>query len=126
MSEIEGPIGIKIADIYLRFPEIMEEELDDLVEFLDDEHIVYEGATKKFKDLENQLKQANEGKEEQKRRKELIQKKRDKYKIKAYKLQQRIDKALQELDKYRINFDFPGFTDRTIENTRKILRGNDE
>lgn len=41
-------------------------------------------------------------------------------------LQQRIDKALQELDKYRINFDFPGFTDRTIENTRKILRGKDE
>lgn len=42
------------------------------------------------------------------------------------KLQQRIDKALQELDKYRINFDFLGFTDRTIENTRKILRGKDE
>ena len=38
-------IYLKTADIYLRFPEIMEEECNDLAEFLEDEHIVYEGAT---------------------------------------------------------------------------------
>ena len=44
-----------------------------------------------------------------------------------FKLQQRIDKALKELDTYRINFDFPSFADVTIEKTRKILKGgNDE
>ena len=38
-------IYLKTADIYLRFPEIMEEECNDLAEFLEDENIVYEGAT---------------------------------------------------------------------------------
>lgn len=46
------PIVIKCADIYLRFPELMKEELDELIEFLNDEHIVYEGATKEFKELQ--------------------------------------------------------------------------
>ena len=39
-------------------------------------------------------------------------------------LQKRIDKALQELDKYRIDLDLPSFTDKMIINTRKILRGS--
>lgn len=60
MSEIKGPIGISCADIYLRFPEIMKEELDDLVEFLNDEHIVFEGATKKFKELQQRIDKAIE------------------------------------------------------------------
>lgn len=55
-------------------------------------------SQERVRNLENQLKQANEGKEEQKRRKELIQKKRDKHKIKAYKLQQRIDKAIKYIE----------------------------
>lgn len=42
------PIGLRIADIYLRFPEIMEEECNDLEDFLEQEHIVYEGATDIF------------------------------------------------------------------------------
>lgn len=45
-------IGIRTADIYLRFPEIMEEEADDLAEFLEDEKILYEGATDVFMDLQ--------------------------------------------------------------------------
>ena len=45
-------IGIRTADIYLRFPEIMEEEADDLAEFLEDEKILYEGATDIFMDLQ--------------------------------------------------------------------------
>ena len=51
----------------------------------------------------------------------------EKAKDKIKELNQRIDKALKELDTYRINFDFPSFADKTIENTRKILRvGNNE
>ena len=49
-------IYLKTADIYLRFPEIMEEECNDLAEFLEDEHIVYEGAT----DIVYNLQQENQ------------------------------------------------------------------
>ena len=45
-------IGIRTADIYLRFPEIIEEEADELKEFLEDEKILYEGATDVFIDLQ--------------------------------------------------------------------------
>ncbi|MEI3507862.1 MAG: hypothetical protein V8R01_01815 [Bacilli bacterium] len=38
-------IKIVTADIYLRFPEIMEEEFEDLTEFIEESHIKYEGAT---------------------------------------------------------------------------------
>ena len=56
MSEIiNKPIGIRCADIYLRFPEIMEDECNDLAEFLEDEHIVYEGATDIFIDQKDKL-----------------------------------------------------------------------
>ena len=40
------------------------------------------------------------------------------------RLQQRIDKALFELDTYRIDFDFPSSVDVTIEKARQSLRGN--
>ena len=52
---INKSIGIRCADIYLRFPEIMEDECNDLAEFLEDEHIVYEGATDIFIDQKNKL-----------------------------------------------------------------------
>ncbi|MCI8670934.1 MAG: hypothetical protein HFI36_02710 [Bacilli bacterium] len=35
-------ISIETADISIRFPEIMEEEYKDLIEYLNDEHIVFE------------------------------------------------------------------------------------
>lgn len=56
----EKPISIECADIYLRFPEVMEEEFDDLTEFLEDEHIRYEGATDIFIDLQNKVKKQKE------------------------------------------------------------------
>ena len=49
--KIDGPIVLKCADIYLRFPEIMEEVFDELIEFLNDNNIRYEGATKKYHQL---------------------------------------------------------------------------
>lgn len=56
MNKEEKMIGIECADIYLRFPEIMKEEFDDLLEFLEDEHIRYEGATDVFMNLQNKVK----------------------------------------------------------------------
>ena len=47
-------IGIEYIDVYMRFPEIMEEEFDDLLEFLKDEHIRCEGATDVFIDLQRE------------------------------------------------------------------------
>ena len=60
MSKEEKMIGIECADIYLRFSEIMKEEFDDLTEFLEDEHIRYEGATDIFIDLQNRVKKQKE------------------------------------------------------------------
>lgn len=54
--KINGPIGIKCADIYLEFPEIMKEEFNDLMEFCDDNAIIYTGATKRFKDMQEENK----------------------------------------------------------------------
>lgn len=50
-------VGISIADIYLRFPEIMEEEFEDLTEFLEDNNIRYEGATDIVLDLKSENKE---------------------------------------------------------------------
>lgn len=50
-------IGIMTADIYLHFPYITEDECDDLDEFLEDNHIEYEGATDTFIDLQQENKQ---------------------------------------------------------------------
>lgn len=53
------PITITTADIYLRFPEINEEGANDLADFLEDEHIVYEGATDVFMEKDNKIEQLN-------------------------------------------------------------------
>ena len=53
------PIGITTADIYLRFPEIMEDEANDLADFLEDEHIVYEGATDVFMEKDKEIERLN-------------------------------------------------------------------
>ena len=53
------PIVITTADIYLRFPEIMEEEANDLAEFLEDEHIIYEGATDVFMEKDKEIERLN-------------------------------------------------------------------
>ena len=53
---INKPIVLVCADIYLRFPEIMEEEYKDLIEFLEDEHILFERSTTKVLNLEKENK----------------------------------------------------------------------
>ena len=60
MNEEKKPIIIETADIYLHFPYIMEEEADDLADFLEEEHIEYEDATDIFIDLQNQVKKQKE------------------------------------------------------------------
>lgn len=60
MDKEKKPIIIETADIYLHFPYIMEEEADDLADFLEEEHIEYEGATDIFIDLQNQVKKQKE------------------------------------------------------------------
>ena len=75
------PVVLRTANIYLRFPEIMEEECDDLVEFLEDEHIVYEGATDVFIEKDKEI--------------ERLNKECDTYMKIAVKRQERIDKAIE-------------------------------
>ncbi|MBQ4031897.1 MAG: hypothetical protein II625_09105 [Bacilli bacterium] len=58
-KSMNTPIGIRCADIYLRFPEIMEDEANDLAEFLEDEHIVYEGATDVFMEKDKEIERLN-------------------------------------------------------------------
>ena len=60
MDKEKKPIIIETADIYLHFPYIMEEEADNLADFLEEEHIEYEGATDIFIDLQNQVKKQKE------------------------------------------------------------------
>lgn len=60
MDKEKKPMIIETADIYLHFPYIMEEEADDLADFLEEEHIEYEGATDIFIDLQNQVKKQKE------------------------------------------------------------------
>lgn len=60
MGKEKKPIIIETADIYLHFPYIMEEEADNLADFLEEEHIEYEGATDIFIDLQNQVKKQKE------------------------------------------------------------------
>lgn len=71
MNKEKKPIIIETADIYLHFPYIMEEEADNLADFLEEEHIEYEGATDIFIDLQNQVK----------KQKEVIDKVRNKIKV---------------------------------------------
>ncbi len=60
MNKVKKPMIIETADIYLHFPYIMKEEADDLADFLEEEHIEYEGATDIFMDLQNQIKKQKE------------------------------------------------------------------
>lgn len=60
MGKEKKTIIIETADIYLHFPYIMEEEADNLADFLEEEHIEYEGATDIFIDLQNQVKKQKE------------------------------------------------------------------
>nr|DAP64631.1 MAG TPA: hypothetical protein [Caudoviricetes sp.] len=60
MDKEKKPIIIETADIYLHFPYIMKEEADNLADFLEEEHIEYEGATDIFIDLQNQVKKQKE------------------------------------------------------------------
>lgn len=56
-------VGYRCADIYLRFPEIAEDEFNELMEFIGDDSIVCRGATKYVRELEKQneeLKKQNE------------------------------------------------------------------
>lgn len=91
-------IGIKTADIYLRFPEIMEEEIEDLTEFLEDNHIKYEGATDVVYNLEKEnanLKQALIDIKEYIEHKQKIQ-----YKYKFALSHIECDDILQIIDKF--------------------------
>lgn len=60
MNKVKKPMIIETADIYLHFPYIMKEEADDLADFLEEEHIEYEGAIDIFMDLQNQIKKQKE------------------------------------------------------------------
>lgn len=71
MGKEKKSIGIVCSDIYMRFPEIMEEEFDDLLEFLEDEHIRCEGATDVFMDLQKENKHLEQ---QCKKQKEVINK----------------------------------------------------
>ena len=81
-------IYLKTADIYLRFPEIMEEECNDLAEFLEDEHIVYEGAT----DIVYNLQQENQRLKEIEKEHQRIN---GDLRIEIKELKDRIDKAVE-------------------------------
>ncbi len=50
---------IEIANIYINFSEIMKEEYKNLIEFLNDEHIVFKDVTKEIDKLKQQLEQKN-------------------------------------------------------------------
>ena len=60
MDKEKKPMIIETADIYLHFPYIMKEEADDLADFLEEEHIEYEGATDIFIGLQQQCKKQKE------------------------------------------------------------------
>ena len=50
-------VGYRCADIYLRFPEIAEDEFKELMEFIGDDSIVCRGATKYVRELEEENQQ---------------------------------------------------------------------
>ena len=58
-KSMNKPIRLTTADIYLRFPEIMEDEANDLADFLEDEHILYEGATDVFMEKDKEIERLN-------------------------------------------------------------------
>lgn len=61
MSEENESVGFSCFDtIYLKFNYIGEEEFDDLIEYIEDEHLSYEGATDVFYDLQQENTQLKE------------------------------------------------------------------
>ena len=57
MDKKEQVIGYECYDtIYLRFDYIGDDEFEELIEYIEDNHISYEGATDIFIDLQNQVK----------------------------------------------------------------------
>lgn len=123
MDKEKKSIGIVCSDIYMRFPEIMEEEFDDLLKFLEDEHIRCEGATDVFMDLQQENKQLRDNirqmdnsidklqkqlikeKDNWNKLKEIIKKEQDyymyykdnRYRVFLYKLSEK----MQEIEKER-------------------------
>lgn len=125
-------IYLKTADIYLRFPEIMEEECNDLAEFLEDEHIVYEGAT----DIVYNLQQENQRLKEIEKEHQRIN---GELRVENQELKDRIDKALEKIQLLiDIGFDYDGFNkadslktliDELVNfarDSRTILKGDKE
>ena len=97
MGKEKKPIIIETADIYLHFPYIIEEEADDLADFLEEEHIEYEGATDIFIDLQNQVK----------KQKEVV------------------DKAIKYIKSYKTDYSPYELSDYNIRQILEILRGED-
>lgn len=50
-------VGFEYADLYFRFPEITDDEIDEMLDFLEEEHICCEGATDIFIDKDQQITQ---------------------------------------------------------------------
>ena len=97
-NKVETPIYLVTADVYLRFPEIMEEEYRDLLEYLDDEHILYERCTGEVNDLQNKVQQLEE-------KEELHLNRIDELVDRVVKLETNIAKAyklLDEIDEYML------------------------
>ena len=114
-------IYLKTADIYLRFPEIMEEECNDLAEFLEDEHIVYEGAT----DIVYNLQQENQRLKEIEKEHQKIN---GDLRIEIKELKDRIDKVIEYIEKHTENIDRGKYYEDYVETyyLLKILKGDKE
>lgn len=93
-------IGIEIADIYLRFPEITDEEFEDVTDFIEDNHINYEGATDVFQVLKKRDENNNK---------------------KINDLQQRIDKTYNFIKKYQRKDEFLNLNEWQTRDLLEIL-----
>ena len=96
MDKEKKTIIIETADIYLHFPYIMEEEADDLADFLEEEHIEYEGATDIFIDLQNQVKKQKDA----------------------------IDKAIEYIKSYKTDYCPYELSDYNVRQILEILKGD--
>lgn len=114
-------IYLKTADIYLRFPEIMEEECNDLAEFLEDEHIVYEGAT----DIVYNLQQENQRLKEIEKEHQRI---KGELRVENQELKDRIDKTVKYIEEHTENIDRGNYYEDYVEtyDVLKLLKGDKE
>ena len=97
-NKVETPIYLVTADVYLRFPEIMEEEYRDLLGYLDYEHILYERCTGEVNKLQTKVQQLEE-------KEELHLNRIDELVDRVVKLETNIDKAyklLDDIDEYML------------------------